>query len=248
VSDLEAALRAAIDDQSPFTEESRARVAFAAEAKDLAEHAAGFVRVNDHVHDRVTAVFVGDVARLVAEARQLLAAAVVVARVGGVSWEAIGDELEITRQSVHQKYADDVKRWKEAYDQRDATGPHAPRLPYGAYNTAEVAARLDEWSIRHREPGVGYVAHPDAPVTGGLQRMDPHAESLDIARRRQRLWADHIVPPPGQLAALYERDAELWDKMAGMGFSTDCAAQARESRALAEQHRARAAETAEDQK
>jgi hypothetical protein len=234
------------DEDSPYTEVSRAQVVLAATAQELADYARGFVRVYD---DRPSALLVDDAARAVVKAQALLRAAVVAARAAHVSWEDLGGALDITKQSAHQRYAEDERQWKEALDRPEAVneiGQRYSRLPYGAENTAAVAARLDEWALRHRQPTDVTGPHPQAPVSGGLRKMGPFDEQLDLHRRLRILWDDHIVPPAELVAALHEREAVLAERLADGGVDpTGNRKAATRSRTRAAEFRARAAAEAE---
>jgi len=58
----------------------------------------------------------------------------------------------------------------------DSSGNTYSTLPYGAEDTAAIAARLDQWAVRHRQPGK-FVGgdHPDAPGAGLRPAADERA-------------------------------------------------------------------------
>lgn len=227
------------DDDSPFTEEARAQVVLAYLARELADSAHYFVSATP----RPEVGIVGDAFRLANTAESLLRYAVVVARAAGHSWERIGEELDITKQSAQKRFGDAVARFEKALAEPEAVnsfGNTYSTLPYGADDTAAIAARLDQWAVRHREPGrLVSRDHPDAPVSGGLRRMGPLEELQDISARTRRLLQDHIFPAE-QLAPLYEREAVLSERLADAGIQPAANRQsAAKSRQMAARARAR---------
>ncbi|WP_297648368.1 YegP family protein [Pseudonocardia sp.] len=76
-----------------------------------------------------------------------------------------------------------------------------------------VARQLDEWVVRHREPG-DPVAGEHA-VSDALERMNPLRELLHLDGVRRQLWASYEgAPPLALLAPLAEREAELEEALA----------------------------------
>lgn len=227
-------LREITDEAAPYTEEARARAAFAVMAQEVAETAIRLVRVND----TTDAGLVAEVDALVRTSQQLLTRAVVAARANPTqSWEKIGAALGVTRQSAQTRFGPACDAWTAAFNEQGGV------LPDGAADTADAAAALDVWLLQHLD-STAYRAHPEQPVSGGLARMDPHEETGDITRRERLLWQQHLQPPYDQLAALADREAVLLDKMAEIGLGTNSRQEAVKHRALAAGYRAQAATAA----
>ncbi|MFC7530272.1 hypothetical protein [Actinoplanes sp. GCM10030250] len=217
-----------IDADSPYTDDARARVVLASIARELSDHTRSFVTADG----RPQVTMVEEASRAVANAERMLAAAVVTCRAAGISWKDIGESLGVTKQTVQGRFTGAVEQWEYALARPE-------RLPHGAKFTAAVAAELDGWAVRHRESHQ-FVSreHPNAPLSGGLRRMGPFEEQLDISSRRRRLLEEHIFPA-AQLAPLYDREAVLHDRLAGAGVD------AANNRAAADKARARAEECRE---
>jgi len=257
-----------VDDDSPLTRASLAKLVLAYDARELAEAAHGFVATYGSYED----VTIEEVGRLVlAPAKRLVDAAVVAARLRGVSWETIGEVLEITRQSAHARYAEAEKAFEAMLDEPEATAADGTR--YNRQHPAlrrpdETAAELDAWAVRHREDPPHSFPGRDRPVSDGLRRMDPLTELMDLSSRRRRLrdeaWEQAIDRIGGaaagdqnaddldQTADLFEREARVHQHMADVvvpaqsvlirpAMHQDYATEAAKSRALAEKYRRDAA-------
>ena len=219
--------RTPVDDASPLTRASLAKLVLAYDARELAEAASGFVAVYDSYED----VTIEDVGRLVlAPAKRLVDAAVVAARMRGVSWESIGEVLEITRQSAHARYAEAEKDFEAMLDEPEVTA--ADGIRYNRQHPAvqrpeETASELDAWSARHREDSADSSTGRHRPVSDGLRRMDPLSELMDLSNRRRRprdaAWGralDRIggdrrdTEDDGQTATDFEQIADLFEREA----------------------------------
>src|SRR4051794_31912475 len=104
------------DEHAPCTDATRARMALAAAAQELSDSARAFVpiwpgRLRIAGGADVGAGDVEDAVRLVARAEQVLERMVVFARVGGASWEEIGDGLGAAPQDAQNKHEEDVARF-----------------------------------------------------------------------------------------------------------------------------------------
>jgi hypothetical protein len=228
-----------VDEDSPYTTDSLARLAMSAEARELADSARGHVPTRGR---RTTAGDVQDAAGLVVHAEMVLQWAVIAAREAGESWEDIGLALGIKRQSAHERYADAVRRWREDLVHPygvDDDGRRAALLHDAAHDPDYWAPRLDEWARRHLDPGD--VDYGERPVSAGLRRMGPLDELLALGTRRTALLAEHLAPPPAEVAAICEREAVLYERLAdaGLDVTVNREAAAR-ARARAEQLRAEA--------
>ncbi|MEV6306007.1 hypothetical protein AB0M02_41805 [Actinoplanes sp. NPDC051861] len=108
--------------------------------------------------------------------------------------------------------------WKDIGESLGVTKQTAQGRFTGAVNQWTDAPATD-WFAR--------AAELDAwiPFSGGLRRMGPFEEQLEISDRRRRLLEGHIFPA-AQLAPLYDREAVLYDRLAagGVDVATNMAA------------------------
>lgn len=162
-------------------------------------------------------------AGLARAAQRLLAAAVVGERLGGASWEEIGAQLGITRQSAHERYAEAEARFKEELahpenpDYTGEIGQFPYQLDWAAREPDVYARELDAWVVRHRDPDERSDTDPN-PVSRGLARMDADTELAHLADRRHTLWKKHPTRPPlDELLAIAERELVLWEQIAASG-------------------------------
>ncbi|MGI5281943.1 hypothetical protein ACQEVF_01315 [Nonomuraea polychroma] len=106
----------------------------------------------------------------------------IVEKAGGASWEDIGDSLEITRQSAHNRFRKVTEEWEEAVKRPIVTDEiyglsgglemrTYNRMPAGTSAPDETAAYLDKWAIAHAQADGRDVE--ERPVSGGLARMTP---------------------------------------------------------------------------
>lgn len=204
-------------EDAPYTEQSLAQLALAATAQDLADFLMGFVAVWSDYNPRP----VEDAARFVRRAQELLDRAVVVEKVGGASWEDIGDTLEITRQSAHAKFRAVVEEWEEAVKRPIVTDEiygitggletrTYNRMPAGTSTPDETAAYLDKWALAHARADGRDVG--ERPVSGGLARMAPLVELMSLSTGP--LFEEFVSPPPHLMAEISEREAVLWERIA----------------------------------
>jgi hypothetical protein len=221
------------DADSPYSEASLARLDVSAQARELATFARGLVGIGDRA-DRDLDVLVEDAARLRAQADLVLTRAVVAARAAGASWEAIGAGLGVSRQEAHRRYRDAEQTWFD--DLARPEGELADGTRYWKASTAvrepdAVAADLDAWLAASREPG-----QVDMPVAAALVRLGPVEEASHLIARRRALMNANEQPPADQLAAIYERESIVFERLAASGK------QPAYYREVAAQSRARAAE------
>uniref|UniRef100_UPI003F4948FD hypothetical protein n=1 Tax=Nonomuraea sp. CA-252377 TaxID=3240003 RepID=UPI003F4948FD len=217
-------------------------MALAATAQDLADFLIGFVAVWSDSNPRP----VEDAARFVRRAQELLDRAVIVEKVGGASWEDIGDTLEITRKSAHSRFRQAVEEWEEAVKRPVVVdeiyglsgGMEARtynRMPAGTSTPDETAAYLDRWALAHADGrDVG-----ERPVSGGLARMSPLVEVMTLTDRSRALREEFLAPPPYLMAEIREREAVLWERIAaGQHPHRDAKRYAAEAREKAAAYRA----------
>lgn len=213
---------------APFTNATRARLVMAAEAAELADFARAFVPIYEGElypggGARSDGSWVDDAARLLAQAQRVFTATVVAERLGGASWQRIGDVLEMSRQSAHERYAEAEAQFRaellspENPDLTGEIGQIRYRLHPAARDPETSARELDEWLADRRSPHSASATDTDPdphPVSRGLARMDPHAELLDLGGRRGALLREHLVPPAEPMLAIAERELALWRRLA----------------------------------
>jgi uncharacterized protein YoaH (UPF0181 family) len=212
------------DTEAPWTDATRARMVMAAEARELSDMARGFVPVVEYelCADGTAmsdGMWVGDATRLVAAAHRVLEAVVVFERLGGTSWRRLADMLDMSKQAVHERFSPAEARFQQELalpenpEYTGTIGEIRYRLHPAARDPDTAAHDLDEWLAQHREPTE---PEPDpAPVSGGLARMNPHAELTAISERSHQLWRAHDrVPPVPERLALAERSVTLWEQIA----------------------------------
>ncbi|MFC4117366.1 hypothetical protein [Nonomuraea zeae] len=195
-------------EDAPYTEQSLAQLALAATAQELADFLIGFVAVWSDYNPRP----VEDAARFVRRAQELLDRAVIVEKVGGASWEDIGDTLEITRQSAHAKFLKVTEEWEEAVKRPIVTDEMYGisggletrtynRMPAGTATPDETAAYLDKWALAHAQADGRDVG--ERPVSGGRARMTPLVEMMSLSSGP--LFDEFASPPPHLLAEISQR-------------------------------------------
>ncbi|MFB4273195.1 hypothetical protein [Nonomuraea sp. GTA35] len=234
-------------EDAPYTEQSLAQLALAATAQDLADSLIGFVAVWSDYNPRP----VEDAARFVRRVQELLDRAVILEKVGGASWEDIGDTLAITKQSAHTKFRQVVEEWEEAVKPPIVTDEmHGisggletrtyNRMPAGTSTPDETAAYLDKWALAHAQADGRDVG--ERLVSGGLARMTPLVEMMSLSSGP--LFDEFASPPPHLLAEISEREAVLWERLAaGPRPSRDVKKHAAEARQKAATYRAQDAHT-----
>ncbi|MFD9903390.1 hypothetical protein [Streptomyces sp. NPDC059063] len=185
---------------TPYTDAARARVVLAHEACALAELARAAVPIGAHELNpdgtlRSPGAALADAAGIVAAAHHLLEAAVVVERLGGASWQLVGDTLGVAERTARDRYAQAEARFRENLLAPEPLVPE-PLVPealvpealvpdvlaptaadremswwraHTAREPLEAALDLDDWVRRHTDGD----SHLGAkPVSGGLVRKD----------------------------------------------------------------------------
>ncbi|MFE6157580.1 hypothetical protein ACFQ7F_01490 [Streptomyces sp. NPDC056486] len=169
---------------SPYTDAARARLAMAHEACELAGLARAAVPIGEHeLHPDGTARSPGsvlaDAAGVLRAAHRFFEAAAVSERLGGASWQLIGDVLGVEAQSARARFAAAESCFREELQKAGAVGGAGDAGWWRAYtagNPLEAARDLDDWVLRH-EDGDGDLGA--APVSGGLVRRDPGSKQRD---------------------------------------------------------------------
>ncbi|MEV0112430.1 hypothetical protein AB0H77_04105 [Streptomyces sp. NPDC050844] len=172
-----------MDGASAYTEAARARLAAAFEACDLADLARAAVPIGEHELRPDGGVsspgsVLADAAQVLAAARRLLEAAAVFERIGGASWQLIGDILGVEARSARVRFALAEAKVREELRRPDEAGPQAEAGWWRTYATGaplEAARDLDDWVLRHADgegDGGGESGLGTAPVSGGLVRAE----------------------------------------------------------------------------
>ncbi|MCK9250786.1 MAG: hypothetical protein M0P31_17645 [Solirubrobacteraceae bacterium] len=154
------------------------RLAHANACSELSDRARGQVRTHTDAWLQ-GAELVEDAARLVRQAEGVLELAVAVVRAQSVSWQEIGDRLEVTKQSAQGRFGETVKRVQDGIlfprrDPVDGVGLGWWAGPDGLADPERTMRVLDEWVVRHREP-TDPVPEPPAderPVSHALQESE----------------------------------------------------------------------------
>lgn len=162
---------------------------------------------------------VAGAARLVAQAREVLALAVAYERRRGASWEDIGEALGVSRQAAHERFAGVERDLDRALVRAWLDPQRARELPSGADDPAAAAAWLDRW-VRARLQATDALAHdPDPevrehPVSVGLTPMDT-LEHSTLVMTAARLLAEHDADDPEhrRLEAAYTRRRAEFERM-----------------------------------
>jgi hypothetical protein len=129
-----------------YTDASRARLVMSFEACELSDLARAMVPID------ATTSTLPDATEVLAAARRFLDAAVVVERVGGASWQLIGDVLGLSAAEARHRFETAEARFRQRLHSTD-DGWRA----YMVREPLEAAEDLDDW-----------VGSGGAPVSGGL--------------------------------------------------------------------------------
>jgi hypothetical protein len=235
------------NDRYAYSRTALARLTFSAELRELADRAAAGVPTTNDMWARPGEV-VGDALDLVHQAQEVLVRAVIYERQKHTSWEAIGEQLDMKKQSAHEKYKDAVAEWQLALQEPlYPAPPGAPvrglRLHEAAYEPTTAGQNLDEWVREHMPTH----RETDHPVTGHLPALSTAEEMVQVLDALKHLYGDMRTPPdPAARARLTERKAALLDRIAVEDGRPEAAQQAEEARALAAQLRAEAAQARDE--
>ncbi|MBB4930747.1 hypothetical protein F4561_001567 [Lipingzhangella halophila] len=174
-------------DPADYTESDRARLFLSSVAGALAEQAIRLAETWDD-GDRFPAALAADAVPLGKLATKALDYAVVTARVRGASWEDIGEQLGMTRQSAHTRWGELEAEWR-----RDNVGT-------SCIHPGTRAAGLDAWTERVNDP-------PDDPRIPHERRVSAALDvTADRSGHRPRQAARF---PEGRAWNLVNRDPDL---------------------------------------
>ncbi|MEU5000022.1 hypothetical protein [Streptomyces sp. NPDC021622] len=173
---------------SAYTDAARARLAAAFEACDLADLARAAVPIGEHELRPDGGVgspgsVLADAAQVLAAARRLLEAAAVFERIGGASWQLIGDVLGVEAQAARVRFALAEAQVRAELSRAAPAASRAEVSWWWAYATGaplEAARDLDDWVLRHADADRDGGGDGDedtglgtSPVSGGLIRAEP---------------------------------------------------------------------------
>ncbi|MBD2829901.1 hypothetical protein ID875_21290 [Streptomyces globisporus] len=220
-----------------YSPKALARLALSYELRELADRAAAGVPTGSDEYDE-PGEEVAEAFALVHQAQEVLVRAVLYERARHTSWEAIAEQLDMKKQSAHERYREAEQTWKDALHEPFNPIPPGARFPYNylrlheaAYEPIKAGRDLDEWA---QERGQGEHA-----VTGGLPTLSLLDEMGQVLDGLSYLYRDmHKRPDPAARLRLTERKAALLDRIAIEEGRPEAAAQAEEARALAAQLRA----------
>lgn len=220
-----------------YSPKALARLVLSYELRELADRAAAGVPTGSDDYAE-PGEEVGDALDLMHQAQEVLTRAVLFERAKGTSWEAIAEQMDIKRQSAHERYREAEQAWKDALHEPFNPIPPGARVPTdflrlheAAYAPIAAGQNLDEWA---HEQGKGEHA-----VTGGLPTLSLLDEMGQVLDSLNYLYRDmHKRPDPAARLRLTERKAALLDRIAIEEGRPEAAAQAEEARALAAQLRA----------
>lgn len=199
-----------------------ARLSLSSAAAEAARVAGGLVPTSADGYGSPAAL-VEYAQRLVGEAQEVLAAAVVAARARGTTWEDIGEALGISRQAAQERFRVRVADWERGLDVPYLPGGGGrilnPALPDAASSPQTVAAQLDRWVARHHEPAGPDRA--DRPVSAVLDNRDGWALGLSgavLASSRRLLdRTSRLAPAAGEVTThertLAERKVACFEAM-----------------------------------
>ncbi len=230
------------DADSPYAADTLARLALSVAARQLTDFARGLVPISADGAAPDGALF-ADALRLLSLAERVVEWTAVYERLAGTGWPVLGEVLGVTKQSAHERYAEAEKRFRKALAEPETTnefGAPYNRLPAGADDPEYWAAELDRWVVHHREPHD--VDHGEHPVSAGLRRMDPFVELMELDRQVRALMAEYAPLPLDRLAAIYERQAVLYDRLDDAVAAAGSGRGAAHNREAAATCRARAAQ------
>lgn len=241
---------------APLTSRSLAQLAMGVSARDVADHARDLVPPGKR-SGGYDGALVLDALRLCQLAAQALESAVVLERDDGTPWPVLEHILDaapaagLTRTEDQPTWPDVVDTWHKQVE-RASSPARTPDMEFPealADPPMDVVHRLDEWLVRHREPGDPHSGDPHSgdPICGDLisdvvEQMNPLLELMHRQGQRTRLLDFLSLTPPHEvLATILDREALLHDALAANPHypAPENAADAAHVRAMAAELRAR---------
>ncbi|MEU8901770.1 hypothetical protein AB0C65_38310 [Nocardia sp. NPDC048505] len=213
------------EDRYGYSTKALARLTLSQQLAELADRASDMVPTTGDAGAQPGEI-VAAARRLVDLAEDVLARAVIYERTRHTSWEVLGESLgEITRQSAHGRFRDDVSEWEQAL--------HEPlRLPEAAYRPTEVRQRLDRWAHEH-----GYEA--GQPVSDGLAPLTTLEEMNQVLAGLEHVYRNPLTVDKAKLARMLDRKAALLERIGAEENRPEAAEQAAETRERAAELRTR---------
>src|SRR4051794_13463754 len=131
------------------------RIAYMAACQQLSERARGQVSTDGDAYRR-PGELIDDALALLRQAEQVLRLAVAAERAAATSWQEIGERLDVTRQSAHERFAAAWRRSPTAILFPEREPDHEGGLgwwacPDGLDDPQRTVGELDAWAARHRE-------------------------------------------------------------------------------------------------
>lgn len=219
------------DDRYSYSTRALARLVLSEQMSGVADHAASLVPTIGDEGWRAGEM-VEAARRLLDMAKEAMVRAVLYERTRHTSWEAIGDVLQMTRQSAHAKFREDEQEWEEALQEPfyDSAGPiRNLRLPEAAYRPTITGQRLDKWAAQHCD-------EEERSVTSGLPELSVLDEMNQVLAALNHLYLNRPPFSPvdqDKQARLLDRKARLLDRIATEEGRPEAAEQAAEARARA---------------
>jgi hypothetical protein len=208
---------------APYTTRSLTLLRLACAAAEAADFAIGEVPTGPPPRlSHQPGLYLEDALTLVARAREVLDAVVLVELDRGTSWEDIAEIVtaytreELSAAAAEARWAPLEKDWNDQLARAATPGRTSNiGLSEELADPDACIARLDDWVTRHADDsprGDGQL------VSQRMQRMDAFGELGHQGAQRNRLRAEHLAPPASLLIPIYEREAVLYDAMVAAGF------------------------------
>ncbi|MFC9898547.1 hypothetical protein ACFVMC_33060 [Nocardia sp. NPDC127579] len=219
------------DDRFAYSTKALARLTLSHQLAELADRAAALVPTTGDAGAH-PGEFVAAVRALAAMAEDALARAVIYEREKSTSWEVLGESLgDITRQSAHGKFREDVAEWGQAlheplYPMRGGVIRDL-RLPEAAYRPTETRHRLDQWARKHG----GYEA--GQPVSDGLAELSTLEEMNQVLAGLEHVYRNPLTVDKAKVAQMLDRKAALLERIGQEENRPEATEQAAETRARA---------------
>lgn len=167
-----------------YTSAQLARLAHADAAHDSSERLVALASAYADSYGR-GAFLTEEASQAYNEARSLLEAAVVADRLRGASWSDVGEALDISKQSAHERFAGAEREFREGllfpHRQPEGGGLGVTVAPYAVLEPDLVRERLDAWVVERRRSSGPERDEPE-PMTRGLAAM---GERPTLDRTRQ---------------------------------------------------------------
>lgn len=195
-----------------YTPSRLARLTHAHAAHELSDRLVSVACTHSDGYGR-GAFLTEEAAQVLSDAQALLAAAVVADRLRGASWSEVGESLQISKQSAHERFTSSERDFRDALlfpHRQSEHGGLGYTAPYALEAPDAVRERLDQWVVEQRRRS-GPTRDEAEPVTRGLAAMRESFtmdRTSEILRLRQAL-IDHQLPGGVSYQHARRRHAEL---------------------------------------